>query len=137
MSIGDAISSPTSEKVISSIWRAALLFIMDVLPLSITSEVFHLFEMFNERQILQWLDEVSDIEQDVAGSDSEDETVNDAVIESAHDSESEIEESEDIQNISEPSEANILRPQLLHQQYAELHASDYIQLLTKMSIHRS
>lgn len=49
---------------------------------------------------------MSDIEQDVAGSDSENETVNDAAIESAHDSESEIEESEDIQNISEPSEGN-------------------------------
>ncbi|KAH9636992.1 hypothetical protein HF086_013662 [Spodoptera exigua] len=60
--------------------------------------------MSNETQIVQWLDEVSDEEQDVAGSDSEDETVNDAAIDSAHDSESEIEESEDIQNISEPSE---------------------------------
>ncbi|KAF9424289.1 hypothetical protein HW555_000428 [Spodoptera exigua] len=69
--------------------------------------VFHRFEMSNETQIVQWLDEVSDEEQDVAGSDSEDETVNDAAIDSAHDSESEIEESEDIQNISEPSEDKI------------------------------
>lgn len=49
---------------------------------------------------------MSDEEQDVAFSDSEDETVNDTAIDSAHDSESEIEESEDIQDISEPSEGN-------------------------------
>lgn len=62
--------------------------------------------MSNERQILQWLEEVSDKEQDVAGLDSEDKTVNDTAIDSAHDSESENEESEDIQDILEPSEGN-------------------------------
>ena len=31
--------------------------------------------MLNDTQVLQWLDEVLDEEQDVAGSDSEDETL--------------------------------------------------------------
>ncbi|CAG9574329.1 unnamed protein product [Danaus chrysippus] len=64
--------------------------------------------MSNQRQILRWLEEVSDEEQDVAGSDSEDKTENDAAIDSAHDSESVIEESGDIQNIPEPSEAALV-----------------------------
>lgn len=42
------------------------------------------------RKILQWLEDVSAEEQDVAGSDSEDETVNDTAIDSAHDSESKL-----------------------------------------------
>lgn len=61
--------------------------------------------MSNERQILQWLEEISDEEEDVAGSDSEDETVDDTAIDSAHDSESEIEESDDIQDNPELSES--------------------------------
>src|SRR5215469_7541701 len=62
--------------------------------------------MSNDGQILQWLEEVSDEEQDDAGSDSEGVTVNVTAIDSAHDSESEIEESEDIQDIPEQSQGN-------------------------------
>ena len=62
--------------------------------------------MSNDGQILQWLEEVSDEEQDDAGSDSEGVTVNDTAIDSAYDSESEIEESEDIQDIPEQSQGN-------------------------------
>ncbi|KAF2881095.1 hypothetical protein ILUMI_25077 [Ignelater luminosus] len=44
-----------------------------------------------ERQLLQWLEEVSDCEQDVTGSDSEKEFVGETAEQSEHDSESEIE----------------------------------------------
>ncbi|KAF5283009.1 hypothetical protein FQA39_LY04880 [Lamprigera yunnana] len=63
--------------------------------------------MNRERQIQEWLD-WSDEEEDIAGSPSEDEIVNDAPINSAHDSESEIEESEDSDYVPESSEVNVI-----------------------------
>ncbi|CAH2090240.1 unnamed protein product [Euphydryas editha] len=57
--------------------------------------------MVKDKQILHWLKEVSEDEQDFAGSVLEDESVNDTALNSFHDSDSEIEEFEDSQDVSE------------------------------------
>lgn len=62
--------------------------------------------MNQEKQKQQWLEDLCDDEQDVAGSTSEDEIADDTPILSAHDSESEIEVSEDSENVPESSEVN-------------------------------
>lgn len=62
--------------------------------------------MSNKRQLFQWLEEVSHEEQDVPGPNSADEMVNDTAINNTHDSESEIEQFEDIQYIPQPLNGN-------------------------------